>query len=58
MALAHAHSHYPELGVWCPLVGQDGCKRQTHLASSKSYMTHLAVFHGVFTSRDPQTPNY
>ena len=57
-ALVHAWCHYPELGVWCPWVGQYGCERQTHFTSSESYMTHLAVFHGVFASRDPQTPNY
>ena len=56
-ALVHAHGHYSELGVWCLRVGQDGCRRQTHSASSESYVTHIVAFHGVFTSRDPQTPN-
>ena len=27
MALTHTHCHYPELGVWCPWVGQDGCEK-------------------------------
>ena len=46
MALANAYSHYPELGVWCPWVGHNGCERQTHFASSESYATRLAVFMG------------
>ena len=55
-ALTHAQSHYPKLGVWCPWVGQDGCKKWTCFASSKSYAMHLATFHGVYTSWDPVFP--
>ena len=56
--LPHAFSHYPELGVWYPWVGQDGCEKWVHFTSIKSYPTHLVIFHGAYTSWDPNVPNY
>ena len=57
-ALIHAHSHHPELGVWWPWVAQDGCEKQVCFTSSESYAMHLAIFHRVYASWDPNMPNY